>query len=59
VTANAALSNSSILLLNALAQVETPASEDCLTINVWNKGPVGMRKKAVIFWVYGGGKRED
>jgi carboxylesterase type B len=30
-------------------------SEDCLYLNIWNK-PGGSRKKAVLVWIYGGGK---
>lgn len=29
--------------------------EDCLSVNVWTK-PTGQRNKAVLVWIYGGGK---
>jgi cholinesterase len=29
-------------------------SEDCLFVNVWTKPQSGEKKKAVLFWVYGG-----
>lgn len=29
--------------------------EDCLTVNVWTK-PTGQQNKAVLLWIYGGGK---
>lgn len=29
--------------------------EDCLTVNVWTK-PTSDKKKAVMVWIYGGGK---
>ncbi|KAJ5400936.1 hypothetical protein N7465_011425 [Penicillium sp. CMV-2018d] len=32
-----------------------PASEDCLTLNIWTKPQTGEAKKAVLVWVYGGG----
>ena len=31
-------------------------SENCLSINVWTKPQTGERKKAVMVWIYGGGK---
>ncbi|KAL2832636.1 Alpha/Beta hydrolase protein [Aspergillus pseudoustus] len=31
-----------------------PASEDCLTVNVWAKPQTGETKKAVLVWIYGG-----
>lgn len=30
--------------------------EDCLTVNVWAK-PTGQKNKAVMVWIYGGGKQ--
>jgi carboxylesterase type B len=30
--------------------------EDCLTLNVWAKPQTGEKKKAVLVWIYGGGK---
>jgi len=33
-----------------------PLIEDCLGINVWTKPQVGEQKKAVLLWIYGGGK---
>ncbi|KAL3477469.1 Alpha/Beta hydrolase protein [Aspergillus californicus] len=38
----------------ALASPVYPASEDCLTLNVWTKPQTGEAKKAVLVWVYGG-----
>jgi carboxylesterase type B len=31
-------------------------NEDCLTLNVWSKPQEGEKKKAVLVWIYGGGK---
>ncbi|KAL3417250.1 carboxylesterase [Phlyctema vagabunda] len=31
-----------------------PASEDCLTLNVWTRPQAGETKKAVLVWIYGG-----
>ncbi|KAJ5696852.1 hypothetical protein N7536_007264 [Penicillium majusculum] len=39
----------------AFASEVYPASEDCLTLNVWTKPQTGEAKKAVLVWVYGGG----
>jgi cholinesterase len=30
--------------------------EDCLGINIWTKPQKGEKAKAVLMWVYGGGK---
>jgi carboxylesterase type B len=32
-------------------------SEDCLTLNIWTKPGSGEKGKAVLIWIYGGGKR--
>jgi carboxylesterase type B len=32
-------------------------SEDCLTLNIWTKPSSGEKGKAVLIWIYGGGKR--
>lgn len=31
-------------------------SEDCLTLNVWTKGPGSQQKKGVLLWIHGGSK---
>jgi carboxylesterase type B len=31
-------------------------SEDCLTLNIWTKPGSGEKNKAVLIWIYGGGK---
>jgi cholinesterase len=34
--------------------------EDCLNVNVWTPKPdTGEKKKAVLVWIYGGGKFSD
>ena len=43
------------ILISMLGQVEVTYSEDCLTLNVWTKPQTGESKKAVLFWIYGGG----
>ncbi|KAJ5509616.1 hypothetical protein N7527_011759 [Penicillium freii] len=43
----------------AFASEVYPASEDCLTLNVWAKPQTGEAKKAVLVWVYGGGYVSD
>jgi cholinesterase len=35
--------------------VDVTYSEDCLTLNVWTKPQTGGEKKAVLFWIHGGG----
>lgn len=40
-----------------LGQAGDQFSEDCLTINVWSKPQTGEKAKAVMIWIYGGGKR--
>ncbi|KAL4894989.1 cholinesterase [Aspergillus ambiguus] len=44
---------------NKLMRSASPANptfdEDCLTINVWTKPHQGEKKKAVLFWIHGGG----
>ncbi|KAF2193157.1 cholinesterase [Zopfia rhizophila CBS 207.26] len=42
-------------ILRALAQDGTTLDEDCLTLNIWTKPQSGEAKKAVLFWIYGGG----
>lgn len=32
-------------------------SENCLSVNVWTKPQTGEKQKAVMLWIYGGGKR--
>ncbi|KAL2823302.1 cholinesterase [Aspergillus cavernicola] len=39
----------------ALSQQNNVLDEDCLSINVWTKPETGENKKAVLFWIYGGG----
>ena len=39
-----------------MAQDGDQISEDCLTLNVWTKPQSGEKKKAVLFWIYGGGE---
>ncbi|KAF1987299.1 alpha/beta-hydrolase [Aulographum hederae CBS 113979] len=31
-------------------------AEDCLSVNVWTKPQTGEKSKAVLLWIYGGGK---
>jgi cholinesterase len=31
-------------------------SEDCLGLNIWTKPQTGEKSKAVLVWIYGGGK---
>ncbi len=38
-----------------LRQPGVKYSEDCLTLNIWSKPQSGDEKKAVLFWIYGGG----
>jgi carboxylesterase type B len=39
----------------ALSQQGNILDEDCLSINIWTKPDSGETKKAVLFWIYGGG----
>ncbi|KAL4877073.1 Alpha/Beta hydrolase protein [Aspergillus karnatakaensis] len=39
----------------ALSQDGNILDEDCLSINIWTKPQSGETKKAVLFWIYGGG----
>lgn len=44
-------------ILTAEAQTGRPLSEDCLSLNVWTKPQSGTgAPKAVLFWIFGGGK---
>lgn len=38
------------------AQTGRPLSEDCLSLNVWTKPQSGESSKAVLFWIFGGGR---
>ncbi|KAK1145265.1 hypothetical protein N8T08_004418 [Aspergillus melleus] len=42
-------------ITRALSQEDSVLDEDCLTINIWTKPQEGEKKKAVLFWIYGGG----
>lgn len=42
-------------ILRALAQEGTTLDEDCLSLNVWIRPSSNTTKKAVLFWIYGGG----
>ncbi|KAL9111737.1 MAG: hypothetical protein Q9227_003796 [Pyrenula ochraceoflavens] len=42
-------------ILKAFSQDGDTLDEDCLTLNVWTKPQSGEAKKAVLFWIYGGG----
>ncbi|KAF9891849.1 hypothetical protein FE257_003334 [Aspergillus nanangensis] len=42
-------------ITRALSQEDSVLDEDCLSINVWSKPQQGEKKKAVLFWIYGGG----
>jgi len=42
---------------NATSQVGHNFSEDSSSVNVWTKPPCGEQKKAVLLWIYGGGKQ--
>ncbi|KAK3080918.1 hypothetical protein LTS18_011964 [Coniosporium uncinatum] len=50
---------SAVRLLDQLTQVGNTFDEDCLTLNIWTKPQTGERAKAVLFWIYGGGKYLD
>ncbi|KAL5339950.1 cholinesterase [Aspergillus crustosus] len=39
----------------ALSQQGNVLDEDCLSINIWTKPQSGETRKAVLFWIYGGG----
>ena len=41
--------------MNTIADVGSPLSEDCLTLNVWTKRQIGEKAKAVLFFIHGGG----
>ena len=41
--------------MSLLSQDNVIYSEDCLTLNIWTKPQTGETKKAVLFWIYGGG----
>ncbi|EOO02143.1 putative carboxylesterase protein [Phaeoacremonium minimum UCRPA7] len=43
------------VLMSLLSQDNVIYSEDCLTLNIWTKPQTGETKKAVLFWIYGGG----
>jgi len=38
-----------------LGQAGDRKDENCLTLNVWTKPQTGEAKKAILFWIYGGG----
>jgi cholinesterase len=42
--------------LALIGQLGEKFGEDCLKLNIWTKPQVGEKKKAVLFWIYGGGK---
>ena len=42
---------------NGTSQVGHTFSEDCLSVNVWTEPQCGEKKKAVLLWIYGGGKQ--
>lgn len=44
-------------ITTALGQKDSILDEDCLSINVWGKPQQGEKKKAVLFWIYGGGEQ--
>ncbi|KAI4134893.1 MAG: hypothetical protein LQ341_005952, partial [Variospora aurantia] len=41
-------------LLDATQMFGKAVGEDCLKLNVWTEPTVGEKKKAVLFWLYGG-----
>ncbi|KAI1768747.1 putative carboxylesterase [Hypoxylon sp. FL1150] len=43
------------IIMSLLSQENVTYSEDCLSLNVWTKPQSGEEKKAVLFWIYGGG----
>jgi cholinesterase len=43
------------VLVSILGQGPDVLSEDCLTLNIWTKPQTGDARKAVLFWIYGGG----
>ncbi|KAL4895225.1 Alpha/Beta hydrolase protein [Aspergillus ambiguus] len=42
-------------ITRSLSQENSVLDEDCLTVNIWTKPQQGEKKKAVLFWIYGGG----
>ncbi|KAL8972888.1 MAG: hypothetical protein Q9197_002584 [Variospora fuerteventurae] len=42
-------------LVDATQLFGKTVGEDCLKLNVWTKPTQGEKKKAVLFWLYGGG----
>jgi cholinesterase len=44
-----------VKLLSGLGQIGNQQSEDCLYLNIWTKPQKGEARKAVLFWIYGGG----
>ena len=45
----------SVRLLAEINQARNQQSEDCLKLNIWTKPQTGHKRKAVLFWIYGGG----
>jgi hypothetical protein len=45
-----------IRIMGQLSQDGQSYSEDRLSLNIWTKPQTGESKKAVLFWIYGGGK---
>lgn len=41
--------------LGGPAQLNTPAGEDCLTVNVWTGARAAGEKRPVMVWIHGGG----
>jgi len=39
-----------------IGAAENEMREDCLYLNIWTKPQTGEKKKAVMIWIYGGGR---
>jgi cholinesterase len=43
-------------ITGTISQANDPMGENCLGLNIWTKPQIGEKKKAVLLWIYGGGK---
>lgn len=46
-------------ILTSIIQAGRPYSEDCLSLNIWTKPQTGESSKAVLFFIFGGGKNSS
>ena len=46
-------------ILEAEAQAGRPLGEDCISVNIWTKPQTGEANKAVLYWIFGGGKQDS